>query len=397
MISNIIKSLVAMMVYLVLISLINPFATLITGAVAGGQFDNSSMSYLSATFVFTLFNTLYFVATFGFLMSLFAIWMKTLKEFIAASTVLLLLVMIAHPQQAFAYADTVDKTEAYTILPNESAFWIPDVGANKDTQAKFDSESYLSDNKVAAKRFIVPHAKLGNSGGFLGWDFYVPTGRLIIVDRTPYSREWVKASNRGTSSGDQSFPCQSKEGLNITAGVSIGASVSEENAAKFLYRFGVVTPQGDRKDPQVIFASVYTGRSLASVMDDVGRKKIQTLVCAEIGKRTFDQANEEMISIMDSVQKTTKEYFASVGITLDFIGWADTFEFDAPVQKAVNDRYIATKLASALPVLQAVAGLKVQEGLGSGLDKHGLPIVVTPQMIDALIGLAPKVIVPEAK
>jgi len=344
-----------------------------------------------------MFNTLYFVATFGFLMSLFAIWMKTLKEFIAASVALGLLFVVAQPQQAFAYADTTDKTEAYTILPNESAFWIPDVGANKDIQVKFDSESYLSDNKVAAKRFIVPHAKLGNSGGFLGWDYYVPTGRLIIVDRTPYSREWVKSNARGTSTGDQSFPCQSKEGLNITAGVSIGASVSEENAAKFLYRFGVVTPQGDRKDPQVIFASVYTGRSLANVMDDVGRKKIQTLVCAEIGKRTFDQANDDMIVMMDSIQKTTKEYFASVGITLDFIGWADTFEFDPSVQKAVNDRYIANKLASALPVLQAVAGLKVQEGLGSGLDKHGLPIVVTPQMIDALIGLAPKVIVPEAK
>jgi len=397
MISNIIKTLVATMAYLVFISLVNPLATLITGVVAGGQFDNSSMSYLSATFVFTMFNTLYFVATFGFLMSLFAIWMKTLKEFIAASVALGLLFVVAQPQQAFAYADTTDKTEAYTILPNESAFWIPDVGANKDTQVKFDSESYLSDNKVAAKRFIVPHAKLGNSGGFLGWDYYVPTGRLIIVDRTPYSREWVKSNARGTSTGDQSFPCQSKEGLNITAGVSIGASVSEENAAKFLYRFGVVTPQGDRKDPQVIFASVYTGRSLANVMDDVGRKKIQTLVCAEIGKRTFDQANDDMIVMMDSIQKTTKEYFASVGITLDFIGWADTFEFDPSVQKAVNDRYIANKLASALPVLQAVAGLKVQEGLGSGLDKHGLPIVVTPQMIDALIGLAPKVIVPEAK
>jgi hypothetical protein len=390
MISNIIKTVIAFFVYMAVISVVNPLATLITGAVAGNQFDNSAASYLTTSFVFTMNNTVYFLATFGFLMSLFVIWQNKIKEFITASTALLLLVMIAHPQQAFAYADTVDKTEAYTILPNESAFWIPDVGANKDTQTKFDSESYLSDNKVATKRFIVPHAKLSNSGGFLGWDFYVPTGRLIIVDRTPYSREWVKSANRGTSSSDQSFPCQSKEGLNITAGVSIGASVSEENAAKFLYHFGVVAPQGNRNDPQVIFASVYTGRSLANVMDDVGRKKVQTLVCSEIGKRTFDQANDEMVPMMENIQKTVKEYFAFVGITLDFIGWADTFEFDQSVQKAVNDRYIATKLASALPILQAVAGLRVQEGLGAGLDKHGLPIVVTPQMLETLSNLAPK-------
>jgi hypothetical protein len=390
MISNLIKTVIAFFVYMAVISVVNPLATLITGAVAGNQFDNSATSYLTTSFVFTMSNVIYFVSTFGLFFALFAIWQNKIKEFIAASTALLLLVMIAHPQQAFAYADTVDKTEAYTILPNESAFWIPDVGANKDTQAKFDSESYLSDNKIAAKRFIVPHAKLSNSGGFLNWDFYVPTGRLIIVDRTPYSREWVKSANRGTSTSDQSFPCQSKEGLNITAGVSIGASVSEADAAKFLYRFGVVPQQGNRNDPQVIFTSVYYGRSLANVMDDVGRKKVQTLVCSEIGKRSFDQANEEMIPMMESIQKNVKEYFASVGITLDFIGWADTFEFDQSVQKAVNDRYIATKLASALPILQAVAGLRVQEGLGAGLDKHGLPIVVTPQMLETLSNLAPK-------
>ena len=101
---------------------------------------------------------------------------------------------------AYAYYDKNDVTEAYTILPNESAFWIPDVGANKDNQAKLDSEAYLNDNKVALKRFIVPHAKLSGSSGAWGWaDYYVPSGRLIIVDRTPYSREWVDAADRGTS------------------------------------------------------------------------------------------------------------------------------------------------------------------------------------------------------
>ena len=395
MISNVLKTILIAVFYFVAITTFNSLSTSITGTVAGNQFDNNNMSFISSMGVFAIVNIGYFVCTFLFLFVIAAIWIKQLKTFI--SLTIALLAFTAYHDKAFAYADTVDKTEAYTILPNESAFWIPDVGANKDSQVKFDSEAYLSDNKIAAKRFIVPHSKLGNSGGFLGWDFYVPTGRLIIVDRTPYSREWVKSNARGTSANDQSFPCQSKEGLNITAGISIGASVSEENAAKFLYRFGVVAPLGDRNDPKIIFASVYTGRSLANVMDDVGRKKVQTLVCSEIGKRTFDQANEDMVPMMETIQKTTKEYFATVGITLDFIGWADTFEFDASVQKAVNDRYIATKLASALSVLQAVAGLKVQEGLGSGLDKHGLPIVVTPEMIQALTNLAPRIAIPTDK
>ncbi len=118
------------------------------------------------------------------------------------------------------------------------------------------------------------------SGGF--FDFYVPAGRLIIVDRTPFSREWVDSAERGTSQQKQGFPCQTAEGLNVTAGVSIGASVLEANAAKYLYRFGVLPVPGDRSDPKVIFTSVYYSRKLSDVMDDVGRKKVQTLVCNEI-------------------------------------------------------------------------------------------------------------------
>jgi hypothetical protein len=56
-------------------------------------------------------------------------------------------------------------------------------------------------------------------------------------------------------------------GLDITVGIAIGASVYEENAAKFLFRFGVNPPVGDRTDPNVIFTSVYYGKSLAQVID----------------------------------------------------------------------------------------------------------------------------------
>ena len=257
---------------------------------------------------------------------------------------------------SYAYYDKADYTEAYTILPNETGFWIPDVGNNKDAQVKYDSEESYNANRVPLKRFIVPHVHLQGSGAW--YDFFIPAGRLILVDRTKYSREWVDAADRGTSKEKQGFPCQSKEGLNITAGVSIGTSVTEQDAAKYLYHFGVVMPTTlNRNDPQQIFASVYYGRSLIAVMDDVGRKKVQTLVCNEIGKRSFDQANAEMIPIMDTVIKSSSEYFTSVGITLDFLGWADTFTFDPEVQQSINHRYASTQQAFALQSLQPYAAV----------------------------------------
>ena len=377
-------------------------ATHVTAEVAGHQLDNGTSSSYSDTILTNIsFQGLHTVVVLLLVIGLVLLWFGPVKKWIKGgidrlgALSLLALGVFLVPQPAHAYFEKTEVTEAITILPNESFFWVPETGANKDTQTGLDSEAYWRSNKLSVKRFVVPHAKLSNSGGWGSWDYYVPTGRGFIVDRSPVSREWVAASARGTSKLDQSFPCQSKEGLNIAVGVSVGASVMEENSPKFLYRFGVKPPAVlngdgkpyDRNDGHVIFASIYYGRSLAEVMDDVGRKKIQTLVCREIAARTFDKANEDANVIMDTVQKETIEWATAVGITLDFIGWADTFTFDPMVQKVVNDKYASDKLGPALTTLAAIAQLKVQEGLGTGLSSHGLPIVITPDMINALVGL----------
>ena len=371
--------------------LLHPIGTIATGDVAGQQFANSNVSYVTSIVGFRLFSNLGIPAV-VLLAVIIAIWWDPIRRWWTASAAAVMLCVLLPAPQAQAYYDKNDYTEAYTILPNESAFWIPDAGANKDNQAQFDSEAYLQANKVAVKRFIVPHTKLQGSGSF--FDFYIPAGRLIIVDRTPFSREWVASHERGTSTRDESFPCQSKEGLNIAVGVSIGASVLEQNAAKYLYRFGVLPPAGDRTDPKVIFNSVFFSRRLADVMDDVGRKKVQTLVCNEIAGRSFDQANAEANQIMQAVSKDATDYFAAVGITLDFIGWADTFTFDPAVQDAVDRRYIASQdqaiaaeLAPYASTIQALAAADALRSFGRKSDGH-LPttIVGLPTDLGGLLG-----------
>lgn len=304
-----------------------------------------------------------------------------------------------------AFFEKTDRTEVYLILPNESAFWIPDNGANKDTQTKMDSEAYLEANKLSVKRFVIPHQKLQDSAGssfFSGWDYYVPTGRLILVDRTPYSREWVDATDRGTSSSKQGFPCQTKEGLNVTVGVSIGTSVLEDNASKFLYHFGVRAATdniiGDQEhiesDGKIIFASVYRGRSLSDVMDDVGRKKVQTLVCNEISKRTFEEANAQAVDEMTAIEVNAKNYFNSVGIQMDFIGWADTFSFDKEVQDAIDRRYVAQQdqqiaemLKPYASIIQSLAEAEALRSFGKASDgKLPTTIVGLPSGLIGLLG-----------
>jgi hypothetical protein len=144
----------------------------------------------------------------------------------------------------------------------------------------------------------------------------------------------------------------------------------------------------------VIFNSVFFSRKLSDVMDDVGRKKVQTLVCNEIANRGFDQANEEANQIMAAVSNAAKNYFAEVGITLDFIGWADTFTFDKVVQDAVNPRYIAAQdqaiaalLAPYASTIQTLAAAEALRSFGQKSDgKLPTTIVGLPTELGTLLG-----------
>ncbi len=392
MLGRILVSLLAIGFYETAMLLATPQLTVAAGRAAGGQFDDSDTSFVAASIRLGFYGKLGALPAIVLAVALLAIWWGPVARRIAKRRTVVAVCALLAIAPAQAYYEKTDYTEAYTILPNESAFWIPDAGANREGQAQFESEAYLNANKIPLKRFIVPHTKLSGSGGF--FDFYVPAGRLIVVDRTPYSREWVDATDRGTSKKKEGFPCQTSEGLNVTVGISVGASVPEASAAKYLYRFGVLPVIGDRTNPGVIFNSVYYSRRLQDVMDDVGRKKVQTLVCAEITARAFDKANAEANQIVETVRKNATEYFASVGISLDFLGWADTFGFDKEIQDAVNRRYIAsqdreiaTALAPYADTIQKLAAAHALRAFGDRSDgKLPTTIVGLPADLGGLLG-----------
>src|ERR1051325_796064 len=152
--------------------------TIAAGYLAGMQFDNSDASAVAAQSMMPYVANLR-ISTGVMLLILLAIWWMPLRGLFAVALLAIGLTTPAH-----AYYEKSDYAEAYTILPNESAFWIPDTGANKDSQRQFESEESLQANRVPVKRFIVPHTKLQGSGTF--FDYYVPAGRLVIVDRTPF-------------------------------------------------------------------------------------------------------------------------------------------------------------------------------------------------------------------
>ncbi len=369
--------------------LLSPVSTVLSGDAAAKQLENSDAAYVTSIWGMRFFGNLG-VPLVALLAVLAAIWWVPARRWLTATRATAVLVaLLASALPASAYYDKNDYTEAIYILPNQSAFVIPDAGANKDNQAQFMSLDYLKANKVAAKRVVIPHVKLSGSGGWS--DYYVPSARVIIVDRSPYNREWVTAANRGTSNRNEGMPCQSSEGLNVTAGISIGVSVREEDAARYLYYFGTVPPKGNPSDPAVVFTSVYDARSVADVMDKVGRGEVLSLTCQEISARTLNDDNKDAGAIMTNISKGMTAFLAERGITLDYIGWADTFTFDPTVQRAINDKYTADTVKAVLPTLQALADVRVKEGLGEGLASRGLPanlVAIPSDLLDftALFG-----------
>jgi hypothetical protein len=413
MIGRVVGTVVTTIIYGWVIMAYTPRAALITGQTAGRQLENTDAGYLTAVNTMNVFSAMGTIMTVLFIGILACIWFKPMRDAIKkvsrALAVLLAVggALLIGTSDGRAFFEKVDRTEVYPILPNQSAFWIPEVGAVKDKQVQVDSEAFLNENKVQLNRFQIPHQKLAGSACnsiFAGWDYFVPAGRLIIVDRTPFSREWVDAQERGTSVKKEGFPCQSKEGLNITVGVALGASVSQANAAKYLFRFGVLPPKGEvrgaadsiENDGRIIFTSVYYSRSVQNVMDDFGRKKVLELICDQITSRTFDKANEEAKLIKDAAAKQIVDFFAGYGITIDFMGWADTFTFDKEVQDAVNRLYIAKqdedigrRLQPYTEVIKALAQAQAQRSFGDKTDGR-LPTTffgMPPEVVGPLLGV----------
>ena len=147
---------------------INKAAPIISGQAAVAQLNDSNADYAAAQIGMSFTGT--GISAIVVLAILLAIWWKPLRKALATTATALVLLAVCGP--AMAFYDVTDNPEFVEIMPSETAFAIPEQGANKTGQAAFMSEQYLSDNKVAMKRFQIPHVLIKTSIG--SRDYYVP-------------------------------------------------------------------------------------------------------------------------------------------------------------------------------------------------------------------------------
>ena len=84
---------------------------------------------------------------------------------------------------------------AVEVDSNSTAFIIPLEMSTLDGQATVVSKEFLDKHKVSAKRIILNQR--ARKTGRWWWEYeYIPTERVIQVDRTPVTREWITGETK---------------------------------------------------------------------------------------------------------------------------------------------------------------------------------------------------------
>ena len=216
-----------------------------------------------------------------------------------------------------------DRPEYAEIDTSETGFLIPLEG-NTGTQARFQSEEYLRELKIAAKRVQITHrwsqeGRLPNSGRWIG------TVRLIKVNRSPITREWTAEATTGTTAKNQAIWIESSDSVGFSMGFTCTAFIPEEQAAKFLYWY----PSG----------------SLADVMDSEVRGRIQQVAAEIAAKYPLDVLRAKKQEISDAVKRDITEFFAQRGVVITTIGMFGGMTYEnGEIQKAIDNTVIAQQL-----------------------------------------------------
>ena len=212
-----------------------------------------------------------------------------------------------------------DKPEFVTIEPHQTAFLIPLIG-DTTNQASFESEEMLREAKVAAKEIQIPHRWV-QTGRFYWMGEYRDTMALIVVDRSPVTREWSSSKDVGTSAINQAIYAESSESIGFSAGMNCSAQIySEGDAAKFLY--------------------CYNNKPLTEIMDTEIRARVESKFVEECASRTLNDILVEKEEIMKTVREDVESYFADRGITITVLGMKDGLEYDdTTIQKSINDKF----------------------------------------------------------
>ncbi len=220
-----------------------------------------------------------------------------------------------------------DRPEYIEIDTSETGFLIPLEGDGTQ-QARFQSEDYLKQRKIATKRVQILH-RWSQEGRMPTDGKWIPTVRLVKVNRSPVTREWV-SEDSGTpgqnhTRNDKAIWIESADSVGFSMGFTCTAFISEDDAAKFLYWY----PSG----------------SLSDVMDHEVRGRIQQVAAEVAAKYPLDSLRARKQEIADAVKQDVTTFFATRGVSITTVGMFGGMTYENPdIQRSIDQTFIAQQL-----------------------------------------------------
>ena len=206
----------------------------------------------------------------------------------------------------------------------ETPFVIELEDANK--QATLKSKDFLKKKMVVSRRIEVPY-RWKQEGYMMNYGRYIPSARVIIVDRQPTTREWT-ANAKGKDLG---IWVESSDSVGFSTGISITARIEDnDDAVLFLHN----CPPQKTRTVQKYEVSV---TDLSSIMDGEIRTRIQSVFAEEAARYTMDDLRNKKREILEAVKDDVVPFFAERGITITTIGQFGGFEYEnKDIQKAID-------------------------------------------------------------
>lgn len=206
------------------------------------------------------------------------------------------------------------------VGPNETAFL---VDLEKDAQGKFQSVEYLESKKVAAKRILLPQREqtTGRGPGSFRW---IPTARVIKIDRSLVSRKWTGDASSEAAKDPMTAPLEveSLDSIGFAVGVTITARVDETDASRFLY--------------------FHAGKQLAEVIDTNVKSFILSRLSSEFGAVPLNDCRKQKNPIFAKVNAETTKFFKEKGITIEYMGLSEGLTYlNASIQESIDASFKA--------------------------------------------------------
>lgn len=212
------------------------------------------------------------------------------------------------------------------IQPNESAYVIPLEGASKANQGKFDSASFLEEQKVAAKRIYLPLKKISTGRGWGNFK-WIPTVRVITVDRSPITFVWE--GNKGKSQG---IDVESRDSIGFSVGINISAYILEEDTSTFLYHY----PSGNLNK---VLNAIVKSKATEILSREFAKYDLEGSAATKDAK-AVEGARQRKGEIVDIAKNELSEFFLKSGVTISTFGLIGGLAYDdQEIQSAINNNF----------------------------------------------------------